>query len=627
MNKPMTGVILTFAVAGAALTASAATAYFKADFSTGSLPKTMTARNLDESTVDASLYRRGVSDAGWKVENAGSKGFAAVSPTCGGPQLNVLASPLFEVTDAEAVLRWSARSMLPGFRDAYSVVAVDADGKESTLFATDGEEDWWTTRAISLARFEGSSISVEWRCVTDEGGYMLAVDDIFAGLPDSAMLILSDHTLRFQAFDSALATFDITNASSDILISAIQLMEGGDVVAESETDPHWPTGETRSFNLPLPAELDVRAEYSVAALQPDGSRILLGDGAVWCSHFQRTHLLDVGSGLWCNNCPDGHLLLEKAERLYGPQVAPVETHVDDYVSFPRGYYWNQLQFYAAPYYMLNRNHSTATKTGNDKTLLTALEKWEEPTLAEITVEKVETAGSMASISLSTRVAREMENVTVGYVVTRDVDGRIDRLPAMQENAATLSSKEQYYFLPSKIPAKLLSYHNVNAGIVYDGDPVEDYSYLAPGLAAFEGVEGSLPASLIPGEVYTTQLSIAMPASVTDLDRSRIVALLIDKNSGEVLNTALAQLGKNTSANAVATDSPLSISMTGTMLEIGLDASGADYLVEVFAPDGRLAARAEGPAAESVRIEIPGPGLFIVRASQGAVAAAAKFIAR
>lgn len=603
MQHNKTSVCLMALAASASLQAGAATVYFKADFQTGAIPKSMTAADLDGMAVSTQAYRRGNTDKGWKVEQAGTHGYAAVSPTYAGAanegnaQLNVLAGPQFTVASPTAFVRWEARAMLPGRAEAYRVVAVEPDGTETELFATDSEEDWWTERALPLAAFEGKEIRLEWRAVSTNG-YMLAVDNIWAGEDEGTLrFATADATRRLQAHGNVTACGTLTNTGASCNPDALLVHCGGTECGRIALTGEWAPGETREWQFELPSSLNDATEYTLS-LQTGDEIVPVHNGRVWASHFERTRLLDVGTGMWCPNCPDGHLEVEQLQREWPGQIIAVEAHANpDVLEVPE--YWRRLNFYAAPYYMLDRDPDT--KTGNRGR---TAQYMEGPTTAHIAVEALE-ANEDGSYTLRTAVqtTETLDNNSgryrVGYIPLREVDETTGETFAIyQDNGQATQLSEQYWFLPAKILSPMVKMHNVVCGWE----------------TAFTGVPNSLAAYMKPSETYCSEVAINLPDAITDPSRARLAVLLLDSATGEVMNAALAELGDagaSVGANVASQSGKVTVS-NGNLTVIPADAS-APWTLTLTDTAGRKLMQASGTGTET--IPTPAKGMAIATLQQ------------
>ena len=79
---------------------------------------------------------------------------------------------------------------------------------------------------------------------------------------------------------------------------------------------------------------------------------------------------------------------------------------------------------------------------------------------------------------------------------------------------------------------------------------DDIARLAVG-QSFSGTLGLFPSTLEAGKVYSTQFSTAWPSSIASPDNASVVAMLIDSQSGPVVNAIRVQPTVGGDASAVA----------------------------------------------------------------------------
>lgn len=608
------GRFLTALIAPVWLYAPAQSTFFEADFSSGKMPAGMEASNTGESLPEKDFYRHGFTADGWTVERVGAKGYAAVAPTrtIDSAELTaMLATPMFRVESEGAWLRWDARSMLPGFPEAYDV-AVAADGSDNwdTVFSVEAENDVWQTRLLPLDEFAGREIRVAF---ISHGGssYMLAVRDIFAGIPTAPEWSLSDTTPRFAAIGSdGTASGSLTNfgaPASDVTL----ICRSGEETEELHFPGIWPTGETRDFSFPIPLSLNESTRYSLTLLSADGQETELGDSEVFTSHFERTLLIDEGTGMWCNNCPDGILALDNLKREFGTQAAILSCHANDVLSCQD--YWGNLGFYAVPYMKLNREKATA---GSDASKFAPY--YNTPTTAHIALKAERRNGSGTVSLLSTvRFAEQTDNNSgryrIGYAVTADLFAP-DSILWYQSNNISFPRGEQYYFLPTRIPSTLARFDNV----------------VCEGATAFTGIEGSLPSEIPAMEPMTAVTQVELPEITGIAESVRIVAFIIDTETGLIENAACAELSGNAgieTAEIRHNDMTLRVSAYGK-LDISGIAPEESVTVTAFSADGRTLWKKTDTSSSLNASVIPLPsGPVIVTATAGASSSRCKAIIR
>ena len=595
-------------------------AYYSANFNAAKLPATMEAEALGDAPLDTELYKNGATDRGWTVSQVGTAGYMAVSPTrssSGAAMSNRLLTPFFTVEEADAWLRFKARSVYPLFPDSYSVIIREEGGEEfATLLSVEKENPTLTTRVVSLADYAGKSVQVGF-LTTSTDGYMLAVDDITAGTLTDDLFMVENRTPAYTGNrETCLASGSILNVGGVQEFDRLECTVAGECVSTQELGETLATGESIDFSLPFPATLNERTSYTVSGVRKDGSSVELTSGETFRSWFERRLMLDEGTGMWCNNCPKGIVLIEKLRRQYGDNLIVAVTHAnDDLMCTP---YWSELGFYAVPYFMLDRNRETAFSDARnfDKELY-------QPVTAEIRFKECEPGEETASIKARLRFAEDLDNSAdryrIGYTVLRNGYSAEESVDFYQENSVSTLSGEQYYFLPKKIPAALVKMENVTIDAQY----------------AFAGIANSLPAVIAAGEDVEWEWTLARPSRLDAFDNGTMVAYVIDtEDDGRILNAARLDLdGKFSAVEEIAAAEKsesgirLSVSADGTCRLTAAEGRGS-YEIRAYDVAGNLLTLVSGEAAPTVACRLALPkGVAIVKADCAGMSATAKALIR
>lgn len=104
-------------------------------------------------------------------------------------------------------------------------------------------------------------------------------------------------------------------------------------------------------------------------------------------------------------------------------------------------------------------------------------------------------------------------------------------------------------------------------------------------ASYFGQTGIVPTSIKSGEVYKTSIEFGVP-NVDNIYNCKIVCMMIDANTGQVINTARTKVLSSTGISGVNSDD-LSMSYTSGAICIS---STKPAKVELFTIDGRMIAQ-------------------------------------
>lgn len=503
-------------------------AVYTLDLKYGEFPSDVKTEDVDGLLLDESCYQRGITDKGWSVERYGSIGYVALSPTYtkeAGTQNNRLTLPPVNIDSDNAVVRWGACSVHPDFPDSYNVTVTDADGKEKTIFSSTGESPEWTVRTADLSAYAGKEITVNFVATSSEG-YMLAVGEVSVGEPDDLRFQVSDNTLRYTgiAEGDVKVTGTITNAGKPLDFIKLVCKVDDRIVDEQNVSTVFSTGKSIDFNFDVAPELNKSTHYYIYGVDDAGNETALHDDSFFTSYFRRTLLVDKGTGMWCNNCPNGILELESLQSRYGKSLISVETHVDD--DLEQQEYWDALKFYAAPYFRLNRNATTSYSNSSKFT-----KEYEAATPWWIQFTGLTVNDGTLNVKISAQSALGVNNsddrYRIGYLLTRDYDSQPEGMTFYQSNNVTRSTGKRFYFLPGFVPGKLMRFHDVTL----------------PSEHAFTGLASSLPESVEPYEEYEVSWNVPFSDYADCMDEINVVVYVFDRETNRIQNAATMTLDR------------------------------------------------------------------------------------
>jgi len=584
-------------------TSSPSEAAYTVNFKPGTFPSDITIKNENGLLPDADGYKRGYTKDGWTIDRYDNRGNVALSPTFTGSEdacRNSMTLPELEINDGD-FLQWNALSLHPDRLEHYVVEATGADGTV-TLLDVEEEKAEWTGHMVDLSQYAGQKLEISFICVSSNR-YMLALDNITVGAPEG--LVLNARDLTETYCDAAAAMAGYTDVTVEVTNTGATLTEG-EIVLDADYEPAgsatidfpWKPGETRTFTLQAPVSMNHRTICEVYYTNGE-NRTLLSEKTLYCSTFKRKLMVDKGTGMWCNNCPKGILDIEKLVREFGSTVIPLDTHVNDLLK--NDPYFNELEYRAIPWMMLNRIKTSAS--GSPELFYNF---YYRPVKFDICFTKAETTeNEKASVAVSVRCAEETDNASgrfrVGYVVTGDFHQESNSR-YYQENSCNMTSNQRFFYLPSVIPTALAYFHHVTLTSEH----------------AFDGFEGSLPSTMVPGENYSFSWDIERPKQLEDMKNGRVVAFVLDTESGEVMNcTEINLLNPDFSGIEDTISDPES---NGVALTVKADgkvtvnlSKAADFTLEAWAADGRLATSVSGHASNSTDVTLPiAHGIYILR---------------
>lgn len=509
----------------------------------------MTVADLDGQEILSTDYRVGGTDAGWTVVSVLGGTYAAVSPShtrTDMPQSNMLSCPRLTLTGTRPMLRWKARSIHPYLPDAYRVL-VQEEGASQPEVALEvaAENGQWTTRAVDLTPWLGKSVTISFECVS-VNKYMLAIDDIKVGDPQETSYIahatngeFAGLAWDFPGSDSGTARLSgtVANMGKPLAGGKLVLLSGGAASGTVPLPDLFACGEEVTYEFDLPISLDHTTDYTIAVEDASGNRTTVLESRVRASHFARTHVATEYTGLWCNNCPAAGIGLEDLEYRFGRQLIKLVGHIQTANNDPMECADYRAETYAGKYFSVPRmvfNHNRDTNAADCSKFSLVCD---ETTPVDIEICEYSIEGGKLTAKAAVTWASDLDNSSdryrIGYVLTHDV---VTPLPVdgyNQSNSTTSVKSDRYYYLPTRIKSDLSP----------------NVCTVAWGKNSGQGWEKSLPKRLTGMKTVGADILVELdpaadpeaPASLTDLTKARLVAYVIDTQTGAMLNACYQNL--------------------------------------------------------------------------------------
>lgn len=618
----------------AALSASVAAgaqdeAYLSADFNAG-IPSDFTLVDMDENPVSAPDYQRATLGGSWAANIIDTRdnmaAFSFSSCNYDYPTENWMMTPAVRIASADACLRWDAKSVHYDLREDYKVmISTSPSGSTSDfreLASFVGEGYSWTTHVIPLGDYAGQDVRIAF-VATSQNKYILAVDNVFIGVPGDYKFAVKSTSRRFVGSASATAPVSgtATNIGKGFAVEALRCVTDGGTLT-SDVPGQWNPGEALDYSFDIPVSLGKASHYRIEAVPAGGGEpVAVCEDSVVCSYFPKTLLVEEGTGTWCNNCPMGILQVYRLKEMLGDEVVAVAVHVRDAL-FTSDYY-NFLGSIPAIKYN-RRSELGYASSAFDNEIFGKAMALETPAYIEMSVSCSESAPGTLSINAHTQFAREYDNSTgryrIGFALVDEAVAGDDPvlLGALQQNSSTLVSSNEFYYLPLDVPADLMFYHDV----------VREAS------TAFDGVEGSLPGTISVGETYEMSHTLAIPEAVQGESDLVLVGFVLDTLADIVLNVTSVPVPSLPSGidavGASGADSGIGVAVDGGEISLSFPSPYEPYSVTVTDLGGVVLQTAAGSGATGeVRLACPGAksGCVVVRAVQGRNAVARKLFVK
>lgn len=313
-----------------------------------------------------------------------------------------------------------------------------------------------------------------------------------------------------------------------------------------------------AFTKPLPLAAGVENKFSVLVkADADQNEVY---GTVKNLAFQPTRrvVIEEFSGRACGNCPLGIVAFEKLQQRYGDQFIPVclRTYNNDPASAGLAGYSSALGLSAAPSGVVNRGTPcypavSATVGGKEHFYFTVAD------LRAAIGDDV--AGADYSDLWADAVEKEMATpAEADITATCDYDPTADQFNIATQvryalNASKLSVNLFVALVEDQVSVRQSNYFATvptkdigewGLGGKYGQATVSNYlmddvcrGYKAQ---AITGTGGYIPADVAAGEAIESQQEMKRPAIVDDPAQCKAVVMMIDANTGRVINAAVAK---------------------------------------------------------------------------------------
>ena len=585
-------------LAGAALLASsslmaAPISYFACDFEDG-FPEGTAVYDRDGQTLNFAMVNAGFDETdSWRLLGQWSELYtnhyaASASKHKTTPGVTASAAddwmvlPAVWIRSDEATLSWKGQSI----NDAGSVgssykVYVSDTGNAPEDFTGDpvaevNEEsvNYWSKRSTTLRGFAGKRVYIAFvNCSYQKE--ILAIDDIdVSGEPGLAEVSVTPE--GYALGENGVAVSVTVTATSDQPVTrvAFTCVSGGNTLTLQRDDVKISNGQSMTFTFPekIKCEWGETVSYTLSSVINGVDFDPISKEAVVLAFLPHKRVVaEEATGMWCQYCPGGIVAIDQAKEAHPDQFIPIAVHVgassgdklamDDY----------GLTFPGAPTAWVDRIDMVdypvvSVKIGGKETytaqaggLLTHVDaRLAQVPYVDVTVGS-SVSGSTVSVNGDCRYAINYSkaNHAMVYVLTQDgmwQDGYF-QYNGYSGYEATIGGFEK---LPKVITSDFQFDHVARA--IADGS--------------------KLPSTIEATRSYAHSGTLTIPAGSSASDKLNVVALLIDKATGEVLNAATSPLGESGIEDVAAEEVKIVVNSEA------ISAEGAQ-LMALYGMDGRL----------------------------------------
>lgn len=248
------------------------------------------------------------------------------------------------------------------------------------------------------------------------------------------------------------------------------------------------------------------------------------------THFSRRVVMEEATGTWCGYCPRGIETIKLAAKQYPDNFIAIGLHSGDEMYPTNGTYNNILDFFSSfPSCTVNRTDMMDPSWWDVKNII---ERLKDSADADIKATALFTAADSSHVTISTET-------TFGYSDNGTTEHRIAYV-VLEDNVGPYSQTNYY-----SDPAAADDPDNyMNWWVHQDYEVPMAFNDVARGIYDWKGAEGTVPETVEEGVTYSHDYSLVLPDNIQDKRNIRIVALLIDCNTGEILNAAQTKVEYN-----------------------------------------------------------------------------------
>ena len=428
----------------------------------------------------------------------------------------------------------------------YSLSTSTKIGKLNVLVSTTGVETADFTDVLAenlsirsnvakysydLSAYAGQTIYIAFVNVSMAKDFLI-VDDIFVGIPPVAEIALSYERLQDNASTGQRLSGTVTAGGATTITEYTATLTCGDFSTSRtyeglNVEPN--ATHTFIFNESLPAPTPGEPQNFTVSVTVNQGETIQEEGCILTQAYQPTKRVVVEelTGTWCGFCVRGIYYMEQMNENYPDNFIGIAVHGGDPMQVNS--YMNYLSSYTTSYPFCMAMRDTGTE-GDPQSMPTFYNThinkpgWADVSIyAEWADEGKTTLHTQTSTTFATSsndIGMQLALVIIENDVNRPGDSNYDQ--SNYYSSGSYGPMGGYENLPSTIPAAQMYYQKV-ARAIYDNVQT--------------GIKGSIPKEVQCGVTYQYNRELELPENVFVPDNCQVIALLIDIETGEIVNAA------------------------------------------------------------------------------------------
>ncbi len=375
--------------------------------------------------------------------------------------------------------------------------------------------------------FEGTCYLGGSRSFTDYGGvegynYALAIQAKLQASNFTAQLSLDDVAPIEMEENKTFALKTTVRSMTPVPVTSYTIQLKVDGVAKAQNTVKCNLTEkdaTSEYTFTIPALSLGEHTYSVTLLAVNGDMLEAPVGrentiSVVDLLLKRTHVLEECTGTWCQYCPRAIVGVHQVIEAHPGEVISIAAHYNDIYEVSD---YAPLLSHVSGYPTVYVNRSSVAGSGNDYAAIEAALKKQraQDIVGEsriVAAQYTDNTHRALELLIRSRFAADRDTHTyrLAFAVTED------SIYGTQQNAfAGGTAMGGFESLPS-------------VARIYHRD-------VARAITPYEGIEGSIPASVVRGEEYYYRHVLTLPTNIADMSKVAVTVLLQEKNAAGFLN--------------------------------------------------------------------------------------------
>lgn len=583
--------IITLSISS--IIANAQVLIFSENFNSGVIPGNFATYDLDGLTPNSNIQNICPFTGSFIVCQYLGETFAAspsffTSPSTANDWIVTPAISLANNNNAK-LLRFDVSSGDPTYNDGVEVYVSNTGNTPADFLSTTalynstaaGEPAIWTTRDVDLSAYSGQTIYIAFRNHS-YNKLVLGVDNIeVSELSDNNIELTS---LTFPQYTTIPTLIDIDGIITNIGGNTINSMDitwsdGTNSYTDNLSGLNILSNTTYNFthntqlNMSSSGSLtiSVQVDNVNTTVDPDttNNSLTVTVNDVPFVPTKRV-IIEESSGTWCPFCPQGIVGMETIEQQYPNTVIPIAVHNGDIMT-------NSI-------YDAGMNMTNWPSARIDRVILA--NGTQAVTAAGFLAHYNERINVFSPVELTANANFNASNREITVSITGDFatnlfgDYRFNAV-IIEHDVGPHNQANNYV---GDQPPLIAPISGVNFSTASNPANIKHNNVARSILGGFNGVVGSLPATILESSTHTYQYTHTLPANENE-NNIEVVCMVIDNNNGEILNGIKVNLELSTNTNDDVTNDQIIIYPNPVKKELNVD--GDFSTIEIYDAIGKL----------------------------------------